>query len=243
MTERKRYARQILLPEVGESGQDVLAGASVTIVGVGGLGSPAAMYLAAAGVGNIRLIDPDPVELSNLNRQLLHHQEDYETSRAKVESAKMKLRSLNPEITVEGVRERLDLKNAARLVQKPNVVLDCLDNYDARHDLNRYCVTNGLKLVHAAVEGWRGQMTTIFPGKTCCISCLVPRSPKREGPIPIIGAVAGTFGCMEANEAIKTILGLPGVLQGRLLIGDLLEQSWETIDVERNPHCPVCKGI
>jgi adenylyltransferase/sulfurtransferase len=120
------------------------------------------------------------------------------------------------------------------------VALDCLDNYESRHALNSYCVSEGIALVHAAVEGWRGQLTMIVPGETCCISCLVPRPPKRDGPIPIIGAVAGTFGCLEAAEAVKTILSIPGTLKGRLLIGDLREQTWETIDVESNPRCPVC---
>lgn len=201
------------------------------------------MYLAAAGVGKIRLVDPDPVELTNLNRQLLHHQHDCDASRPKVLSAADKLRSMNPDTIIETVQERLTAENARRIMGRPDVALDCLDNYEARHALNGYCISERLTLVHAAVEGWRGQLTTIVPGRTCCISCLVPRPPRRDEAIPIIGAVAGAFGSLEAAEAVKVLLSIPGTLEGRLLLGDLKEQCWETLDVDRNPDCAACGKI
>lgn len=222
------------------AGQERLSSASIAIAGVGGLGAPNAQYLAAAGVGKIRLIDPDPVDITNLNRQVLHFTKDAVNEKKKVRSAAEKLNALNPDVIVEEVVGRIDDDNASRLLGRADVIVDCLDNFEGRLALNKHCVSNGTPMVHAAVEGWRGQMTTVIPGRTPCISCLVPRPPHEEGPIPIMGATAGTFGCLQAAEVLKLLLGLPGTLAGRLLLGDLATQSWETLEIVRNPQCSVC---
>jgi molybdopterin/thiamine biosynthesis adenylyltransferase len=236
----ERYQRQLLLPEIGRDGQRKLGDANVTIVGAGGLGSPVALYLAAAGVGRLKIIDPDQVNISNLNRQILHWQEDADTICPKVSSASRKLKGFNPGVDVIEKQERLGDDNVQRLLADSDVIVDCLDNFQARFIVNDYCVLRKVPLVHAAVEGWRGQATTIIPGETPCLSCLLDNAPKMEGAIPILGAVAGVFGCIQATEVVKLICGMEGVLKGRLLLGDLSDQSWDVVDVSKRPHCRTC---
>lgn len=237
----KRFARQLIMPEIGEKGQRKLSAATVSVCGVGGLGSPAAQYLAAAGIGELRLIDRDPVELTNLNRQVLHWDEDCEASAAKVESAAWKLRRMSSSTEIVAHNEPISNDNVHELLRGSDVVLDCLDNYETRFIVNRNCVNYRLPLVHAAVEGWRGQATVVLPGATPCISCLLKKAPTHAGPIPIIGAVAGVFGCIEALEAIKLIVEADGVLAGKLLTCDLRDMVFDVIDVERDPGCDVCR--
>ncbi|QLH75404.1 MAG: HesA/MoeB/ThiF family protein [Methanomassiliicoccales archaeon] len=235
-----RFARQLILPQIGEKGQRKLGASVVSICGIGGLGSPAAQYLVAAGVGEIRLIDKDPVEISNLNRQVLHWEEDCDASSPKVESAARKLRKMSSSTNVIVHNAEITDENVHELLIGSDVVVDCLDNYSTRFIVNRACLYHRIPLVHAAVEGWRGQATVVLAGATPCISCLVKRVPEVDRPTPIIGATAGVFGCIQAAEAIKLIVDADGALVGRLLIGDLLSMHFEVVDVERAPDCIVC---
>lgn len=214
----------------------------MTICGVGGLGTPVAQYLTAVGVGRIRIVDPDIVEGSNLNRQILHWDEDCATARPKVESAARKLEKMSDLVDVQPVRREINKGTASDVLAGSTVVIDCLDNFEARFALNEYCVDTGTPLVHAAVEGWGGQATVIVPGKTPCLACLVKKTPPAKRPLPILGAVAGAFGCIQAIEAVKLICGVEEGLAGKLLIADLKEMTFETLDVEKDPDCPICGG-
>jgi molybdopterin-synthase adenylyltransferase len=235
-----RYARQLLLPEIGERGQDLLRSSLVTICGVGGLGTPTAQYLTAAGVGKIRLVDPDTVEGSNLNRQILHWDEDCDVARTKVESAAAKMRKMSEEVEVQTVHRAIDMENVSDILTGSDIVVDCLDNFEARFAVNRFCVMTDTPLVHAAVEGWRGQATVIIPHKTPCLACLVKKVPPVKRPIPVLGAVAGMFGCIEAEETIKLICGVNQGLAGRFFVANLKEMTLDTFEIERDPDCPIC---
>jgi molybdopterin-synthase adenylyltransferase len=240
--ERTRYLRQIAMDGFGEAGQSALKGSTVTVMGVGGLGSPASMYLAAAGVGKIILVDYQSPDQSNLNRQVLHWEQDVENGTRKAVSAANKLRALNSEIEIIPKVVKVGTEELGGLVEDSAVVLDCLDNFDARRVLNSFCVQEGIPFVHAAVEGFSGQITTIIPGRTPCLECLFPNAPVKRPIIPIIGFTAGVFGCMEAAEAVKLITRVGDPLIGKLLVGDISVNYWETIEVERNGSCPVCLG-
>jgi molybdopterin/thiamine biosynthesis adenylyltransferase len=230
----------MLLPEIGEKGQELLRSSLVTICGVGGLGTPVAQYLTAAGVGRIRLVDPDVVEGSNLNRQILHWDEDCDASRPKVESAREKLERMSCDVKVQTVRRAIDVDNAPEILAGSNIVVDCLDNYESRFAVNRYCVESETPLVHAAVEGWRGQATVIIPHKTPCLACLVKKVPTVKRPIPVLGAVAGVMGCIEAVETVKLIVGVKEGLAGKLFVADLKDLVLDSFDLDMDPNCPIC---
>jgi len=239
----QRYGRQIILPEVGGAGQEKIGKARVLCVGVGGLGSPAALYLAAAGVGTLGLVDDDPVDLSNLHRQILHFTTD--VGRPKVLSAKSKLHSLNPAIAVNVHRERLTAGNALELFAGYDVVLDGSDNFPTRYLINDACFFKDLPLVSGAVLQFHGQITTILPQKGHCYRCLFPEPPAADAVqncavAGILGPVAGVVGSLQATEALKLILGLPGVLSNRLLSFDLLKNSFREISIPRDPACALC---
>lgn len=233
--EREKYSRQIML--FGEEGQKKLKNARVLIVGAGGLGSPVATYLAIAGVGKIVLADFDSVELSNLNRQFLHHEKD--VGRLKVESAKEKLLSMNPGINVEVIREKLTGENAESLVPECDLIIDALDNFEARHFLNRLAVERNIPYIHGAVSGYDGQATTIIPGKTPCLYCIFPSTPKKE-VFPVLGTTPGIIGSIQANEAVKYITGRGKLLESRLFLWDGFSCSSGEVPVGRNESCPVC---
>ena len=238
--ERTRYLRQMAMDGFGEAAQRSLKDSTVTVMGVGGLGSPASMYLAAAGVGRIILVDFQSPELSNLNRQVLHWEGDVEKGTMKVVSAAEKLRELNSGIEIVPKVAKIGVDDLCTTVEDSAVIVDCLDNFEARKMLNVHCVRTQVPFVHAAVEGFTGQLTVIVPGETPCLDCLFPRSPAKRPLIPIIGFTAGVFGCMEACEAVKLITGIGEPLKGKMLVGDLSINYWETVEVERNEHCPVC---
>jgi molybdopterin-synthase adenylyltransferase len=238
--EKTRYLRQMAIDGFGESGQRKLKGSTVTVMGVGGLGSPASMYLAAAGVGRIILVDFQCPELSNLNRQVLHWERDVKGGTMKAVSAANKIREMNSDIEVVPKVAKIGVDDLGRVVESSTVILDCLDNFEARKMLNSHCVKEGVPFVHAAVEGFSGQLTVIVPGKTPCLACLFPRPPGMRSLIPIIGFTAGTFGCMEAAEAVKLITGIGQPLTGKLLLADLSSNYWETLEVERRENCPIC---
>ncbi len=231
-----RYNRQLLM--IGEEGQEKLKRASVAIVGIGGLGSPVAFYLAGAGVGRLILIDSERPELSNLNRQILHWEGDF--SHTKAQSAAEKLRKFNSDIIIEPKSVRISEENVSEILREVDVVVDGLDNYETRYLLNEYCVMEGIPLVHAAVRGLVGQATTILPPKSPCLKCIIPEPPKPEEKFPILGATAGALGCIEALETIKLITGIGRPLVGRFLIVDLEEMSFNVIETKKRPDCSVC---
>lgn len=250
--ERERYARHILLKEVGGPGQQRLKAATVAIVGAGGLGAPAALYLAAAGVGRLRLIDDDAVALSNLQRQVLYRGED--AGAPKVDRAAATLAALNPHVEIEPRRERLTDANARALLAGADLVLDGTDDFATRFAVNAACHDVGLTLVSGAVGRWDGQVATFKSGPTRrlppeqrlpCYRCLVPQTPPGAetcAQVGIVGALTGVIGSLMALEAIKEIAQAGESLAGRVFIYDGLTGEARTIALPRDPACPVCGG-
>jgi adenylyltransferase/sulfurtransferase len=241
----RRYARHLILDEVGEDGQARLLASRVLIVGAGGLGSPVAFYLAAAGVGHLTLIDDDIVDLTNLQRQILHA--EAAIGRPKIDSAAETLARLDPRIRVEGRMLRLDASNADALVAGHDLVVDGSDNFATRFAVHDACYRARIPLVSAAILRFEAQASTYkaYDGKTACLRCLHPQPPPPD-LIPrceeagILGAVAGVAGTLQATEALKELLGLGTGLAGKLLIYDALGPSFRTIDVPKDPHCKLC---
>jgi len=242
----ERYARHLILDEVGEAGQARLMAARVLVVGAGGLGSPILLYLAAAGVGTLGIVDDDAVDLSNLQRQIVHP-----TSRvgvAKVESAERTLAEINPEVAVEAHSFRLDESNAAALVAAYDIVADGSDNFTTRYLLNDVCHRAGKPLVAAALSPFEGQLSTFkshLGPPHPCYRCLFPEPPPPDS-VPrcveagILGAVAGVMGTLQATEVLKEILGLGESLSGSLLVYDALRTDFHRIKLPRDPDCPTC---
>lgn len=235
--ELMRYDRQIMIPELGRAGQEKLKKAKVVVAGAGGLGSAVLTYLAVAGVGTIRIVDGDKVELSDLNRQTLHWDKD--VGREKVDSAKGKLESLNGDIRVEAVGEVITEENVFALVDDCPIV-DALDNLATRHLLNRVAVRRNLPLFHGAVYGFEGRATTIIPGKTPCLRCLY--QGVLPGKIPVVGVAPAVIGCIQATEVIKYIVGIGDLLANRLLIYDGLSLRFSEVKLKRDPNCEECKS-
>ncbi|RZJ03096.1 MAG: molybdopterin-synthase adenylyltransferase MoeB [Brevundimonas sp.] len=237
--EIERYARHLVLSEVGGPGQQRLKAARVAIVGMGGVGGPAALYLAAAGVGTLRLIDDDAVGLSNLQRQISFATAD--VGRPKVEAGAEALTALNPHVQVEPVAERLAGDNAARLIEGCDVVLDGTDDFAARFAVNAACVAARIPLVSGALGRWNGQ-AGVFTGRPC-YRCLTPETPPDAetcARVGVIGALAGVVGSMAALETIKLITGAGDPLTGRLLIYDGLAGASRVARIAADPACPVC---
>lgn len=238
-----RYSRHILLPEVGGKGQKKIAKARILIVGAGGLGSPAALYLAAAGVGTIGLIDSDVVDLSNLQRQVIHQTPDL--GRPKVISAKEKIQALNPDVTVLTYQDRFTSKNALELVKAYDIVIDGVDNFPAKFLINDACVFADKPLVHGGILRFEGRVTTIVPRKSACYRCIF-KHPPPPGLVAscqeagVIGVLAGIIGTIQATEALKLILGIGRPLTDRLLDFDGRRTAFREIKTRRNPHCPLC---
>jgi len=241
--EIERYSRHILLPDVGGRGQVKLKESSVLVVGAGGLGSPAALYLAAAGVGRIGLIDHDVVDRSNLQRQVLHDTAD--VGRPKVESARDRLSAINPNVTVEPYHQRLDASNVMQLISQYDVVVNGVDNFPARYLLNDACVMARKPLVEAGILRFDGMLTTIKPGEGPCYRCIFP-APPPAGSVPscseagVLGALAGVMGSLQAMEVLKVLLCVGEPLVGRLLMFDGARAQFREIEWVRNPKCPVC---
>lgn len=237
-----RYSRQILLPQVGMEGQQALLDAHVTVIGMGGLGAPAAIYLAAGGVGRLTLVDFDAVDLSNLQRQIVHTTAD--VGRPKVESARDALAALNPEVEIATVQERLDRDGLAALAERSDLLVDACDNFETRFLLNEVCHATKTPLVSGAVIRLEGQVSVFtHDGTGPCYRCLyreeggVAESCSENG---ILAPVAGLIGCTEAVEAMKLLLGLGEPLSGRLLILDAVVMEWRTLKLARDPDCAVC---
>lgn len=238
--ELERYDRQLRVPEIGVDGQVRLKRSTVLVVGVGGLGGVAAMYLAAAGVGRIRLVEDGVLELSNLNRQLPYSERDLGCS--KVDLAARRLRSINSEIVVEALQLRLSVDNVSELLKDVDVVVDGLDNFETRFLLNEACVQAGVPFVHAAVYGFEGRLMTIIPGKGPCLRCLIPQTPTVEEVIPVVGPVPGAIGSLEALETIKIMTGAGKPLVGKLLVFNGLDLEFFLLPVAKSPKCPVCSS-
>ncbi len=235
--ERERYERQIMMRGVGDDGQEKLKRAKVVIAGSGGLGSPAAIYLAAAGVGTLRIVDHDRVELSNLNRQVLHWDKDI--GRNKVDSAAEKLSQLNHGVKIEAVAEMINEANISRLVAGFDVIVDAMDNLPTRYLLNKAAVENHIAFIHGAVYGFEGRAMTIIPGKTACLRC-VYRGLIPQEKFPIIGVTPALIGCIQAAEVIKYIMGIGKLLTNRLLVYDGLNMKFTELVVKKDPNCEHC---
>jgi molybdopterin/thiamine biosynthesis adenylyltransferase len=233
--EFERYKRQLRL--LGEAGQRKLKNASVTIAGAGGLGSASAAYLTVAGVGRIQVVDNDTVELSNLNRQIIHWDEDIR--RSKAESFEEKLSQMNPEIEVVAISKKIKENNVADVLHNSDVIVDALDNFQTRYILNRAALQKQVPLIHGGVYGFEGQVTTIIPGKTACLRCIFPEAPFTE-TFSVIGTTCGVIGCIQATEVIKYIVGLGDLLTNRLWLWDGLDARMEEFKVNRNPVCEDC---
>ena len=241
-----RYSRHILLDEVGIEGQQRAFAAQVLIVGAGGLGSPAALYLAASGIGRLVLVDDDAVDLTNLQRQVVHT--TARVGQAKVDSAREALLQINPGIEVVALRERVDDARLAELVPQSSVVLDCSDNFATRHAVNRACVAHRVPLVSGAVIRFDGQVSVFDPRRadSPCYSCLFPQDqPFTDAACSTMGVFAplvGVVGAMQAAEALKLVMDFGQSLVGRLLLLDGRAMEWTSISLARNPVCPVCSS-
>ena len=238
----QRYSRQVLLQEVGVEGQRRLLDSRVLVVGAGGLGSPAALYLASAGVGTLGIVDGDRVDLTNLQRQVLHYTSD--VGRPKTESARRTLEAINPDVQVRTYQTVLTSENALDILREYDVIVNGCDNFPTRYLVNDACVMLGKPLVDASILRWEGQATTYLPGRGC-YRCLFP-APPPPGSVPscaeagIVGAVAGFFGTLQALEAIKILLGVGETLANRLLLLDALSGDIRVVRWQRDPRCPVC---
>ncbi|MHC3436541.1 SAMP-activating enzyme E1 [Natrialbaceae archaeon A-gly3] len=243
-TQLDRYSRHVIMDEVGPEGQKRLLEGSALVVGAGGLGSPAIQYLAAAGVGELGIVDDDAVERSNLQRQIVHGDDD--VGRPKVDSAADYVESLNPDVDLETYETRLTADNVAEILEGYDIVLDASDNFATRYLLNDYCSLEGVPLSHGAIYRFEGQVTTFEnDGDGPCYRCIFPEAPE-PGTVPdcattgVLGILPGTVGCIQATEVVKYLLGKGETLEGRLLMYDAMEMTFETVEVRQNPDCPVC---
>ena len=239
----ERYSRHIILPEVGGKGQKKICQSKMLILGAGGLGSPVALYLAAAGVGRLGVVDDDQVDLSNLQRQVLHTTKD--VGRDKTQSAKEKIEELNPDVEVITYQERLDSKNILEILEDYDVVIDGTDNFTTRFLVNDACFMTKKPLVHGAILQFEGQAITIIPGDGPCYRCIF-REPPPPGLVPscqqagVLGVIAGTIGTIQATEALKIVLGEGELLVGRFMLYSALDMRFRMVKARKDNHCPLC---
>ncbi|MFW5965659.1 MAG: HesA/MoeB/ThiF family protein [Halodesulfurarchaeum sp.] len=241
--EEYRYARHLSIDVVGGAGQERIQRANVLVVGAGGLGSPVIAYLAAAGVGTLHVVDPDTLETSNLQRQVIHTEAD--VGRPKVESAREFVEDLNHEVTVETTQAALGPENAASLIEGRDLVVDCTDNFRARYVLSDACTLAGVPFVHAAVYRLEGQVTAFTDPEGPCYRCLFPEAPPEEATPDcavngVLSPLPGTVGTIEATEALKHLVGFGESLDGRLLVYDAEDMTTDDVPISKNPDCPVC---
>jgi molybdopterin/thiamine biosynthesis adenylyltransferase/rhodanese-related sulfurtransferase len=241
--QQRRYARQVLIPEIGQEGQRKLLDAKVLLIGAGGLGSPVALYLAASGVGTIGLVDDDVVDESNLQRQVLHGVD--RIGMRKVDSAELTVAGLNPETTVVKHVERLGAGNVERLIAGYDVIVDGTDNFDTRYVLNDAAVRLGKPVVHGSIYRWDGQITTFVPFAGPCYRCMYPTQPPPElapacSVAGVLGVLPGIVGMLQANEVFKLVLGVGETLSGRLLMLDAMGTTFDEVRIWRDPACPAC---
>ena len=239
----ERYSRHIILEQIGGVGQEKLLASKVLIVGAGGLGSPAALYLAAAGVGTIGIIDADKVDLTNLQRQIIHHTADVGVE--KVVSAANKIHTMNPDVTVKTYHEWARADNIRPIVREYDFVLDGTDNFPAKFLINDACYFERKPFSHAGILQFAGQLITVLPGKSTCYRCIFD-GPPPPGAVPscsqagVLGVLAGVIGSLQATEAVKYLLGLGELLSDTLLTYDALTMKFRKVELTRNPACPLC---
>lgn len=235
-----RYSRQIMMSDFGEEGQKRLKKAHVLIAGVGGLGSPVAIYLSTAGIGQLTIIDCDSVDVTNLNRQILHWEGD--VKRRKVESGEQKLNKINSAIVIKTLDVRIDRDNIEDLLDGVDVVMDCMDNMETRFVINEACVKKGVPMIHGGVREMLGEVTTILPRKTPCLECLLPRDLAKKETFPIFGATAGLVASIQVLEAIKLLSGTGTLLTDRMLFIDGSSMEFLMIDLQKKADCRICGG-
>ena len=233
-----RYSRQMMLPEIGSEGQEKLKRSSVLIAGAGGLGSVSAYYLVAAGIGRIRIVDMDCVGPENLNRQIIHGTGDI--GKPKTESAFEKLRDLNPHCSIQPVQEKIHEGNILNLAEGCTVIVDAMDNMETRKIINRASIQTGIPFIYGGINGFTGMATMFIPGRTPCFECLFPRHVSSEKKIAVVGPIPGIVASIQSLEAIKFILGMKGLLTGKLLYIDGTDMSFRKLDIQKNPACHVC---
>lgn len=242
-TQIERYSRHIILQEVGGTGQEKLLDSKVLIVGAGGLGAPAALYLAAAGIGTLGLIDADTVDITNLQRQVIHHTDDIGID--KVLSAENKIRAINPDVTVNTYKTWAKADNIAEIVRDYDFVIDGTDNFPAKFLMNDACYFEKKALSHAGILRFDGQLITIVPDESTCYRCIFD-SPPPANAVPscsqagVLGVLAGVIGSLQATEAIKYILGLGDLLTDKLLTYNALTMEFRKISLKKNPSCSIC---
>ncbi|MCP4672321.1 MAG: adenylyltransferase [Desulfobacula sp.] len=239
----ERYSRHIILQDVGVEGQMKISKAKVLVIGAGGLGSPALLYLAAAGVGTIGIADGDVVDLSNLQRQVIHATNDVDTP--KIISAKQKINNLNPDVNVVTYQEMLTAENITKIIEDYDFIIDGTDNFPAKFLVNDACIFSGKPFSHAGILKFFGQTITIVPGETTCYRCIFHEPPPLNvvpscAQAGVIGVIAGVLGTLQANEAMKFILGKGNLITSRLLTFDALESKFRDLPIKKNPECPVC---
>ncbi len=235
-----RYHRQIILPEIGIAGQNRLKQAVVFIAGMGGLGSVSAYYLAAAGIGSLRIADGDRVDTGNLNRQWLHRTGDI--GKPKTQSAVEKLREVNPHCQITPIQAAVTAENVQDMISGSTVILDGTDNLTTRKILNRASITQNIPFIYAGVDGFAGMVGTFIPGRTPCLECLFSRDIDRLDPIGIIGPTPGVIASIQSMEAIKLILKIGDLLTNKLLLFNGKDMTFRKVTMEKNPDCPVCGG-
>ena len=239
----ERYSRHIMLPEVGGSGQQKMLEARVLLLGAGGLGSPAAYYLAAAGIGNLGIVDFDQVDLSNLQRQIIHSTE--RIGMLKTESAKKTIQALNPDVNVTLYNEKMDSSNIMSLIKDYDYVVDGSDNFPTRYLVNDACVMKNKTLIHGSIYRFEGQVTVFKPGDGPCYRCLYPEPP-HPGMVPncqeggVLGVLAGVIGNLQVVEVLKLVLGIGKPLVGKLLIYDALNTEFRNLRLRKDTNCPIC---
>lgn len=237
--EKERYDRQIMIEEIGEAGQEKLKKTSIFIAGAGGLGSPISIYLAAAGIGRICIADQDSVEMSNLNRQILHWEKDI--GRKKVESASEKLKKINHELQVNTICNMITRDNVLSMVTGHDLIVDALDNMATRYILNKAAIDINIPFFHGAVHGFEGRAMTVLPGISACLRCMY-KGPVDKQKFPVIGVAPAMIGIIQATEVIKYILGIGRLLTDRMLLYDGMNMSFSEFSVTRNPQCDHCGG-
>jgi molybdopterin/thiamine biosynthesis adenylyltransferase/rhodanese-related sulfurtransferase len=242
--QRRRYSRHLLIPEVGEEGQEKLLEARILLIGAGGLGSPASLYLAAAGVGKLGIVDADVVDDTNLQRQIVHSTE--RLGEPKVRSAARTLEALNPDVEVVGYEERLTSENIDRILEDGwDLIIDGADNFPTRYLVNDASIWHGIPVVHGSIFRFEGQITVFAPGEGPCYRCLFPAPPPPEmapscAEGGVLGVLPGIIGSLQASEALKLVLGAGDALVGRLLLFDALTATFTEVALRRDPECPVC---